>query len=61
LPGTAHLLREWLSLTEEEREGMGERARELFRSRFTVDAMATSLLDVVMRDSRLTEGDGQLT
>jgi glycosyltransferase involved in cell wall biosynthesis len=49
--GTTHMLREWLSLTAEERQLMGQRARELFRSRFTVDAMAVSLLDVIMQHS----------
>jgi glycosyltransferase involved in cell wall biosynthesis len=49
--GTTHMLREWLSLTAEERQLMGQRARELFRGRFTVDAMAISLLDVIMQYS----------
>ncbi len=45
--GTLRLLRGWLDLSSEEREVMGERARELYRTRFTVNAMAQSLLDVV--------------
>jgi glycosyltransferase involved in cell wall biosynthesis len=49
--GTTHMLREWLSLTAEERQLMGQRARELFRGRFTVDAMAISLLDVITQYS----------
>lgn len=49
--GTTEMLREWLSLTGEERQLMGQNARELFRSRFTVDAMAVSLLDVIMQHS----------
>jgi glycosyltransferase involved in cell wall biosynthesis len=61
LPGTTYLLREWLSLTSEERQLMGQHARELFRSRFTVDAMATSLLGVVMQHPHSAEGDGLST
>jgi glycosyltransferase involved in cell wall biosynthesis len=49
LHGTDQLLRGWLSLTLEQRRAMSERARELFRRRFTVDAMAAGLLDVVSR------------
>jgi glycosyltransferase involved in cell wall biosynthesis len=60
LQGTTDMLREWLSLTAGERQLMGQRARELFRSRFTVDAMATSLLEVVMQHSDFAEGDGRL-
>jgi len=41
------LLREWLSLTPERRRTMGRNARALFEERFTVDAMAAGLLDVV--------------
>jgi len=44
-------LREWLSLAANERHLMGQRARELFDSRFTVDAMAISLLEVIMKHS----------
>jgi glycosyltransferase involved in cell wall biosynthesis len=55
LPGTSRLLSEWLSLTGAQREAMGERARELFRRHFTVDAMAASLLEVVARHARPVE------
>jgi glycosyltransferase involved in cell wall biosynthesis len=47
LQGTARLLREWLALTPVQRRVMGQRAVDLFRDRFTVDAMAMSLLEVV--------------
>jgi glycosyltransferase involved in cell wall biosynthesis len=45
--GTLKLLREWLSLTSDQRSTMGRNARALFEERFTVDAMAAGLLDVV--------------
>jgi len=45
--GTRTLLREWLSLTAEERSRMGGNARALFKQRFTVDAMAAGLLELV--------------
>ena len=47
LQGTRELLSEWLALTSAERQDMSERARALFRERFTIDAMANSLLEVV--------------
>lgn len=47
LQGTQQLLNEWLALTGDERRAMGECARKLFHERFTVDAMANSLLAVV--------------
>ena len=47
--GTLKLLRAWLALTPEKRLAMGRNARDLFERRFTVDAMASGLLDVVMR------------
>ena len=34
-------------MTPAERQDMSERARALFRERFTIDAMENSLLDVV--------------
>jgi glycosyltransferase involved in cell wall biosynthesis len=51
LQGTEALLDQWLSLTSAERGAMGEAARELFMRRFTVDAMANGLLDVVRKYS----------
>ena len=45
--GTERLLREWLSLTPGQQRSMAEFARDLFVQRFTVDAMATDLIDVV--------------
>ncbi len=47
LEGTVRLLTGWLALTVAERRLMGVAARDLFTRRFTVDAMATGLLDVV--------------
>jgi glycosyltransferase involved in cell wall biosynthesis len=51
LQGTQALLDQWLSLTSAERGAMGGAARELFMRRFTVDAMANGLLDVVRKYS----------
>jgi glycosyltransferase involved in cell wall biosynthesis len=45
--GACQLLRQWLSLAPDQRRAMGESARNLFGHRFTVDAMATGLLDIV--------------
>jgi len=47
LAGAQLLLRKWLELVLEERRAMGQRARGLFQSRFTVAAMADSLLRVI--------------
>jgi glycosyltransferase involved in cell wall biosynthesis len=47
LAGTRALLDRWSLLTPAERAAMGAAARALFMRRFTVDAMATGLLDVV--------------
>ena len=49
LAGTTALLEQWLAMTPAGRTAMGMAARELFMRRFTVDAMATGLLDVVHR------------
>ncbi len=54
--GARQLLLDWLSLTPAQQRAMGERARELFERRFTVDAMATGLIDVVASHSRLRCG-----
>jgi glycosyltransferase involved in cell wall biosynthesis len=45
--GTHRLLHEWLALTREEQRKMGENARALFEHRFTVEAMAAGLIEVV--------------
>lgn len=45
--GTLKNLRAWLALPAEARAAMGRRTRELFAERFSVDRMATSLIDVV--------------
>ncbi len=47
LQGTVKLLEEWLAMPPARRAAMGAAARELFLERFTVDAMARGLLDVV--------------
>lgn len=47
--GTERALRRWLGLTAEQRETMRRNAARLFDQRFTVEAMAGSLLDVVKR------------
>src|SRR6266403_1224311 len=47
IEGTANLLSRWLSLTSGQRQAMRRAARELFHRRYTVDAMAQSLLDVI--------------
>ena len=46
LAGTKELLREWLTKTPQQRVDMGEAAKRLFASRFTVDAMAQGLLRI---------------
>jgi glycosyltransferase involved in cell wall biosynthesis len=55
LHGTVTLLEDWLSLNLTERCAMGNAARELFMRRFTVDAMANGLLDVVRQHSAHTD------
>lgn len=45
--GARDLLRNWLSLSSARRLAMGRNARSLFERRFTVDAMAAELLQVV--------------
>jgi glycosyltransferase involved in cell wall biosynthesis len=53
--GTLSLLERWLSLTVAERSLMGKSARELYMRRFTVDAMANGLLDVVRQYAAPTD------
>ena len=45
--GTRALLQRWVHMDGAEREAMGRQARQLFDDRFTVNAMAESLLQVV--------------
>jgi glycosyltransferase involved in cell wall biosynthesis len=45
--GTEQLLKRWLALGSLERAEMGARASALFARRFTVDAMATGLIDTI--------------
>jgi len=49
LEGTRALLRGWLARTPAERQAMKEGAQRLFSERFTIKAMAESLLEVVSR------------
>ena len=58
MQGTVQLLEGWLSLTPTERYAMGAAARDLFMRRFTVDAMADGLLDVVRKYSPLVPLSG---
>ena len=55
LEGTRKLLTAWLTMTAAERQDMSERARALFRERFTVEAMADSLLEVVRQYGKKAE------
>ncbi|TCU76695.1 glycosyltransferase involved in cell wall biosynthesis [Bradyrhizobium sp. R2.2-H] len=45
--GTLDLLKAWLAMEPDERVAMTERTRALFQERFSVDRMATALIDVV--------------
>ena len=45
--GTSQLLRRWVDLDAETRAEMSRNARRCFTRRFTVEAMADSLIDVV--------------
>jgi glycosyltransferase involved in cell wall biosynthesis len=54
LQGTEQLLDKWLALSLVQRQAMSDRARELFRERFTVNAMADSLIAVIQRHSLST-------
>jgi len=53
LAGVGALLGQWQTLNLRQRETMGVNARALFRTRFTVDAMATDLIDVITRGGPL--------
>jgi glycosyltransferase involved in cell wall biosynthesis len=52
LAGTRKVLGDWLKMTPSLRQVMSSRARTLFNDRFTVDAMATSLIEVVQEHSQ---------
>lgn len=47
LAGVEKLLREWLAFSPQQRQAMGQRARDLYSEQFTVESMADSLLDVI--------------
>lgn len=47
LAGTLKNLRAWLAMSPEGRATMGQRTHDLFADRFSVDRMATALIDVV--------------
>lgn len=45
--GTLDVLKAWLAMSPDDRAAMTRRTRALFRERFSVDRMATALIDVV--------------
>jgi glycosyltransferase involved in cell wall biosynthesis len=47
--GTVNTLQRWISMSPAEKQSMGERARASFNTRFTVDAMANSLLEIISK------------
>ena len=47
--GTEKTLRQWLALDAEDRQKMAEQAKVSFEQRFTVDAMARSLIETIER------------
>lgn len=47
LAGTESLLRNWLIMDEVKRKAMSKNAADCFNKRFTVDAMATSFLNII--------------
>ena len=49
--GCERALRRWLALTRAQQAEMGARAGALFAQRFTVEAMAASLIDAVARNA----------
>jgi glycosyltransferase involved in cell wall biosynthesis len=49
LQSTQQLLSDWLALTSEQRSAMGEAAKRLFMSSFTVDAMTQSMLEIFLQ------------
>jgi glycosyltransferase involved in cell wall biosynthesis len=51
--GTLNTLQQWICLRPAEKELMRERARASFKTRFTVEAMASSLLDVICQPSHI--------
>ena len=52
IDGCERQLRRWLALSEAERSAMRDRAASLFEDRFTVEAMARSLVEVIERSVR---------
>jgi glycosyltransferase involved in cell wall biosynthesis len=50
--GTVRTLKQWLGMRAEEKIAMGLQAKRSFEARFTVDAMASSLLNIVTKDRR---------
>ena len=49
--GTTRNLQRWLSMNLNERQGMATKARASFQHRFTVRAMASSLLDTIRKNT----------
>lgn len=58
LQGTTGMLTAWLDMTASERAAMARRAKHTFDLRFTVEAMAQSLLDVIEKYGRRTGRTG---
>ena len=55
--GTRRLLQRWLTMDPDQRRAMGAAARRLFEQRYSVDAMASSLIEVANRlSSRSARG-----
>jgi glycosyltransferase involved in cell wall biosynthesis len=53
LEGTERTLRQWFGLTLEARKKMAQQAKLTFENRFTVDAMATSLIITIQKHSEV--------
>lgn len=47
IAGTESLLNSWIAMSDEERQAMSENAMSCFTNRFTVDAMAKSLVKII--------------
>lgn len=58
LEGTRENLRRWLALTPEASRAMGAKAHATFLERFTAEAMATAMVDIVQQHTRLRHQQG---
>ena len=57
IEGTEKTLRQWLALDEDARQKMAEQAKVSFEQRFTVDAMANSLIATIQKYSKEKSND----